>query len=329
MRLSATVFSAAQALGDDYDGVATTFAPTTSTFDYSDRDGRNFASSTPALLPLDDTPTADVGVSDVPVAEVRFLSQLLQMVKHYEYGHTTFAGTPIDPNTSDIIKKRFNYGCNCFVDTSNSRMQETYGTALNEYDNTCRQLLKCYQTVQNRDDSCSRIGNDGPYQFSLSAKDVSVPTADRSITCSDAADSCERMTCDCDAAFAKASSLEFEKLDAPLDQDTYNWYIFYYANRYSDIRTSDVCDRSELDDVNLVALANQYYAGFDSGIPQELHDAFTAKIDNSVFFESEAEALNYFRDIVDDVTADCQSEACAVMAKWAYVTPAFYGFIAG
>jgi len=265
----------------------------------------------------------------VPVAEVRFLSQLLQMVKHYEYGHTTFAGTPIDPNTSDIIKKRFNYGCNCFVDTSNSRMQETYGSALNEYDNTCRQLLKCYQTVQNRDSSCSRIGNDGPYQFSLSAKDVSVPTADRSITCSDAADSCERMTCDCDAAFAKASALEFEKLDAPLDQDTYNWYIFYYANRYSDIRTSDVCDRSELDDVNLVALANQYYAGFDSGIPQELHDAFTAKIDNSVFFESEAEALNYFRDIVDDVTADCQSEACAVMAKWAYVTPAFYGFIAG
>ncbi|CAG5110231.1 Oidioi.mRNA.OKI2018_I69.chr2.g4652.t1.cds [Oikopleura dioica] len=330
MRLSTAVLSAVHAFnGDDYDGVGTTFAPpTTSTFDYSDRDGRNFASSTPALLPLDDIPTADVG-ADLPAPEARYLSQLLQMVKHYEYGHTTFAGQPIEPSTNELIKKRFNYGCNCYVSTGSSQMQKSYGSALNDYDNTCRQLIKCYETVQSRDQSCSNAGLDGPYQFSLSAKDATLAAADRSVTCSDAADSCERMTCECDAAFAKASAMEFEKLTGPLDQDQYNWYVFYYGQGYTDIRTSAVCDGVDLNDVNLKSLADQYYNGFDSGIPQDLHDEFTAKIDNSVFFESESEALNYFRDIVDEITADCKSEACSVMAKWAYVTPAFYGFIAG
>ena len=70
------------------------------------------------------------------------------------------------------------------------------------------------------------------------------PLENRVIECKDAACSCERMICECDAAFARANEIAHRKMDLASYDSSFNYYKYRAANDGENLRISDLCDGS-------------------------------------------------------------------------------------
>ena len=71
-------------------------------------------------------------------------------MQHLEFGQTNFNNRPRRLSSAIIQSKRFGYGCNCYVNKKISLLMDSFGTPLDEYDQTCLDLQKCYDSVNGK-----------------------------------------------------------------------------------------------------------------------------------------------------------------------------------
>ena len=199
-------------------------------------------SSTTTSEPQDDT------LFDQPIKQDgRLLSKMYLMVQHMEYGQTKVNGETKRLSSAIIQAKRFYYGCNCYLHKRHRTLLPSNGTPLDEYDQSCSTLRQCYASVNERKSSCDRKGRVPYFRFEMYPTDnfdlENASLEDREIRCTDSPCSCERMICECDAAFARANEIAHRKMATAVTDAPFNFYNYQKANDGVNIKTDlNTCD---------------------------------------------------------------------------------------